>query len=114
MPSSITTIGNYAFYGSSLTSVTIPSNVTDIGEKAFKLCESLATVTIQNSTSKLAYNTDAFANIPSTAKLYVPSNLFSQYQSDSAWTGAFKGGIYAIGSTSSGGSTHYYGGNPLG
>lgn len=96
LPSSITTIGNFAFYGSSLTSVTIPSNATDIGQKAFKYCSSLSSVTIQNSTSKLAYNTDAFANIPSTAKLYVPSNLLSSYQSDSNWSGAFKGGIYAI------------------
>jgi len=35
IPSSVTTIGNYAFYSSSLTSVTIPSSVTTIGSYAF-------------------------------------------------------------------------------
>ena len=33
----------------------------------------------------------------SSAKLYVPSNLLSDYQSDSGWTSRFGGGIFAIG-----------------
>ncbi|MCX5905063.1 MAG: leucine-rich repeat domain-containing protein [Proteobacteria bacterium] len=50
IPSSITSIGNYAFYNcTSLTSVTIPDSVTSIGNSAFKGCASLTSVTILNS-----------------------------------------------------------------
>ncbi len=39
IPESVTTIGNYAFYGcSSLTSITIPESVTSIGDYAFMGC----------------------------------------------------------------------------
>lgn len=39
LPSELTTIGNYAFYGcSGLTSVTIPNSVTSIGNVAFADC----------------------------------------------------------------------------
>lgn len=97
IPSGVTSIGYYAFQGClSLTDVTIPSGVTYIHDKAFSDCTSLSSVTIENSTSKLDYSYSAFGNISSSAKLYVPSNLLSNYQSDSAWTSSFKGGIYAI------------------
>lgn len=97
IPNSVTNIGEYAFYAcSSLTSVTIPNSVTIIGNYAFYNCSSLTGITIENSASKLGYGFGVFANIDSTAKLYVPSNLLPDYQADSKWTGAFKGGIYPI------------------
>ena len=97
IPNSLTSINNYSFqYCTAVTSVMISSSVTSIGNSAFYNCNSLATVTIQNSTSKISYSSNAFNNIDSNAKLYVPSNLLSQYQSDSRWTGAFGGGIYEI------------------
>ena len=93
----VTSIGYYAFNGCShLTSITIPDSVTSIDQGAFKNCSNLESVTIQNSTSKLEYNYQAFEGISSTAKLYVPAKLLSQYKSDSHWTDAFKGGIFAI------------------
>lgn len=96
---SVTSIGQYAFlHCTRLQSIDIPNSVNSIGDSAFNGCTSLSSVTIENSSSKLAYNNKAFANISSSAKLYVPSNLLADYQSDSAWTGAFGGGIYAIGS----------------
>ncbi len=50
IPSSVTSIGEIAFYGaSSLTSITIPSSVTSIGESAFEGASSLASVTIPSS-----------------------------------------------------------------
>ena len=46
----ITKIHDYAFYDrSTLTSITIPDNVTTIGECAFSMCASLTNVTIGNS-----------------------------------------------------------------
>lgn len=45
IPNSVTSIGDYAFYGcSGLTSVTIPNSVTSIGERAFYDCSGLATI----------------------------------------------------------------------
>ena len=98
IPNSVTYIGSNAFSGCrSLTGIVIPNSVTSIRESTFASCSKLYIVTIQNSTSKLAYSYNAFGQITYNAKLYVPSNLLSQYQSDSNWVNAFKGGIFAIG-----------------
>lgn len=48
IPSSVTSIGEYAFSGSSaLTTVTIPSSVARVGEYAFSGCSALTTVITQ-------------------------------------------------------------------
>ena len=50
IPYSVTSIGDWAFYGCrSLTSITIPNSVKSIGEAAFSGCVSLTSVTIPNS-----------------------------------------------------------------
>ena len=48
-PSTLSSIGTYAFYGSALTSVTIPAGVNDIGEEAFARCDDLTSVTVQGT-----------------------------------------------------------------
>ena len=49
IPSSVTSIGNYAFYGcTGLTSVTIPSSITTISDFAFRDCTGLTSVTINS------------------------------------------------------------------
>ena len=54
IPDSVTSIGNYTFYGcSSLTSVTIPSSVTSIGKYAFDRCSSLTSVTIPEGVTSI-------------------------------------------------------------
>jgi hypothetical protein len=54
IPSSVTSIGNSAFYGcSGLTSVTIPNSVTSIGICAFSECSGLTSVTIPNSVTSI-------------------------------------------------------------
>ena len=54
IPNSVTSIGDYAFYGcASLTSVTIPNSVTSIGDYAFYDCTSLTSVTIGNSVTSI-------------------------------------------------------------
>ncbi len=47
IPNSVTTIGNYAFSGTSLTSINIPNSVTYIGERAFS-GTSLTSINIPN------------------------------------------------------------------
>ncbi len=49
IPNSVETIGNRAFGLCNLTSVTIPNSVTSIGKRAFFGCYSLTSVTIPNS-----------------------------------------------------------------
>lgn len=54
IPSSVTSIGDYAFEAcSSLNSVTISNNVTSIGYAAFRSCTSITSVTIPNSVTHI-------------------------------------------------------------
>ena len=48
-PSTLTSIGSYAFNGSGLTSVTIPEGITHLGEGVFAHCASLESVTLQGA-----------------------------------------------------------------
>ncbi len=57
IPSSITTIGEYAFYNcAGLKSVVIPNSVTTIGEYAFHNCTGLTSLTIPNSVTSMGGN----------------------------------------------------------
>jgi len=51
----VTSIGSQAFWGCSLTSVTIPNSVTNIGHIAFRHCASLTSITIPNSVTSIGY-----------------------------------------------------------
>ena len=54
IPESVTSIGDYAFYGcSSLTSITIPESVTSIGNLAFYYCSNLTSITIPESVTSI-------------------------------------------------------------
>ena len=46
IPNSVTTIGDYAFSGSSISNVTIPASVTSIGDGAFNYCHSLTGISV--------------------------------------------------------------------
>ena len=47
IPSSVTSLGDYCFYGCSFTSFTIPSTVKSLGEGCFNGCSSLKTLTCE-------------------------------------------------------------------
>ncbi len=76
IPSNVTTIGNYAFqWCSSLTSITIPSNVTTIGNYAFLGCSGLASVTIPSGVTIIGAHT--FGDCSSLTSVPIPTNVTS-------------------------------------
>ncbi len=76
IPSDITEINNYAFYGcKSLTSVTIPDSVTSIGNDAFYGCKSLTSVTIPNSVTSIGDY--AFSGCTSLTSITIPDSVTS-------------------------------------
>ena len=103
IPSNVTSIGGSAFYDCySLTNIMIPSNVTSIGSSTFIYCYSFAGITIPSSVASIATKafsscyglgsihfkgstppsigaSDAFSNLPTDCKIYVPTGKLSTY-----------------------------------
>jgi hypothetical protein len=74
IPNSVTSIGDWMFYEcSGLTSVTIPNSVTDIGESAFSGCSGLASVTIPNSVTDIGES--AFSGCSGLASVVIPNSV---------------------------------------
>ena len=84
--SSITTIGNNAFFNSALlTSITIPDSVTSIGDIAFDGCTSLATVTFSPTSTLATIGSSAFVSCIQLATVTIPDSV------SSIGTSAFEG-----------------------
>ena len=76
IPSTVTSIGGYAFYGcKGLTSVTIPNSVTSIGGAAFEDCTSLTSITIPNSVTSIKWET--FSGCCNLTSITIPSSVTS-------------------------------------
>ena len=73
LPNSITEIGNRVFLLTNLTSITIPDSVTTIGARAFGECSRLASVTIPNSVTTIGDY--AFANCDSLTSIAIPVSV---------------------------------------
>ena len=73
LPSGVTEIGDYAFCGSGLTSLTLPSDVTEIGNAAFEGCSGLASLTLPSGVTKISYS--AFFHCSGLTSLTLPSGV---------------------------------------
>jgi hypothetical protein len=72
IPSSVTNIGDYAFDGQGLTSVIIGNGVTSIGNFAFYACTSLTSITIPSLVTNIG--DDAFAYCDNLKAVYFQGN----------------------------------------
>ena len=74
IPSSVTSIGDYAFYKcSGLTSVVIPEGVTNIGNYAFTWCSGLTSVTIPEGVTSIGDS--AFNGCSGLTSVSIPSSV---------------------------------------
>ena len=84
IPSSVTSIGEYAFSGcTGLTSITLPSNINSIGEGAFNYCTGI-NIVIACMTTPPAIVSSTFS-FRTQATLYVPAGSFSLYAAADYW-----------------------------
>lgn len=74
IPQNITSIGQIAFAGcSGLASVTIPNNITNIGREAFFYCSGLTSITIPNSITSI--ESGVFQGCSGLTSVDYPNNL---------------------------------------
>lgn len=72
----------------SLSSITIPSTVTSIASEAFSGCQGLAEIHFKPTTPPAVANANAWTNLPTDCKIYVPSGYKSAYTSASNYPSA--------------------------
>lgn len=81
-------ISDSAFKGcAKLTKVTVGSNVTKIGKKAFYQCKKLKTINMKKASKITSFGKNAFSKIASKAKVTVPAKKLKSYKKDLKKTG---------------------------
>ena len=73
IPNSVTTIGEGAFGGCNLTTITIPNGVTMIEREAFRYCSNLTSITIPSSVTTIGFF--AFAECENLTSINIPSGV---------------------------------------
>lgn len=73
IPNSVTSIGDYAFYGCNMSTVEIANSVTSIGSNAFRYCRSLISAVLSNSLTRL--NERTFSDCTSLTTITIPNSV---------------------------------------
>ena len=74
IPSSVTSIGQYAFYGQSeMTSIAIPNSVTTIGQYAFYGCTSLPSITLPETITSI--DNGVFSECTGLQSITLPASI---------------------------------------
>lgn len=94
----LTSVGEYAFYGSTNLSKVELAAAASIGESAFEGCTSLTMLILRKSDAVVTLGSNGLANsaiASGTGYVYVPAALVDSYKADSAWS-AYADQIRAI------------------
>ena len=75
IPNTVTSIGYYAFGHCSINSVTIPENVTCIGDCAFYRCDNLTSITLSEGVTSIEYS--AFGKCSKLISVTIPRSVTS-------------------------------------
>ena len=76
IPNTITSIGNYQFYGfNNVTSITIPDSVINIGEYSFSYCSSITNLNVLSNVENIG--SGAFKGCSSLTNVVIPSGVTS-------------------------------------
>ena len=80
----VTTIPSYAFDGTNIETIYLPSTIETIGYRAFDGCSKLSSITCYATTPPIVENY-VFRDIPEGLIVYVPSSVIPQYQEAQVW-----------------------------
>ena len=96
IPDNVTSIGNGAFQNChSLTQINIPDSVASIGDGAFQYCYSLCDILLESKPT--LSNTNAFSDLPTNYRIYVPRSDLSWFETATNWSTIYtQGHIVAI------------------
>lgn len=89
IPSSVTSIGDYAFQsmlGTAVTAFTIPSNVDTIGSNVFNGCIGLVSLTVERVTPPSVGTTLFSGQSMSVPDIYVPRDSVTAYKTAPGWS----------------------------
>ena len=73
IPNTVTSIGDSAYRGCTMTSIVIPNTITSIGNSAFYKCNSLTSVEIPNSVTEIG--SSAFGECSSLTSIVIPNSV---------------------------------------
>ena len=86
IPDGVTSIENYAFYYCyALQSINIPDSVTSIGSRTFYYCTFMKEYIVLPTIPPTLANIDAFMEIPSDCKIFVPDASITAYKTATNW-----------------------------
>ena len=85
IPSSVTSIGEKAFWGMPLTSIVIPGSVAALVDLAFANCSALTDVYCLAENAPSATSRDFLGSSYKTATLYVPAGSVEKYKAAAPW-----------------------------